>query len=139
MTMLLNPCLSFRDNAREAMEYYRTIFGGDLEIQTFAELHLDQDPADAGKVINAMLTTERGLVLMGADTPAAVPFTPGGSVSLSLSGDEPEELRRDWDGLVDGGTITMPLSKAPWGDTLGGCTDRFGITWFVNITERAYK
>jgi len=134
--MLLNPCLSFRDNAREAMEYYRSIFGGELEIQTFADLHLDQDPADADKVVNAMLTTERGLVLMGADTPAAMPFTPGGSVSLSLSGDEVEELLREWNGLIAGGTVTMPLSTAPWGDTVGTCTDRFGISWFVNITER---
>lgn len=138
MTMMLNPYLSFRDNAREAMEYYRSVFGGDLQIQTFADLHLDQDPADSDKVLNAMLTTDHGLVLMGADTPAAVPFTPGGAISVALSGDESDELHREWDGLTDGGTVMMPLAKAPWGDTFGGCTDRFGITWFVNITEPAH-
>jgi len=135
--LLLNPYISFRDNAREAMEFYRSVFGGDLQIMTYADLHLDQDPRDSEHVLNAQLTTERGLVIMGADTPAAQPFTPGGAISVALSGDDADELRRCWDGLVEGGSIMMPLAKAPWGDTFGGCVDRFGTTWFVNIMDSA--
>lgn len=136
MTMLLNPYLSFSDNAREAMEYYHSVFGGDLQIQTFAEFNRDQDPADRDKVMHAMLTTDRGLVLMASDTPAAMEYRPG-NTTVSLSGDDADELHREWDRLTDGGTIMMPLEQAPWGDTFGGCTDRFGITWFVDITEPA--
>ena len=80
MPTRLNPYISFRDNARQAME-----------------------------------------------------FSPGGNVSVSLSGDDEAELRGYWDKLADGATITVPIDKAPWGDTFGMLVDKFGISWLVNI------
>ena len=133
MATKLNPYLNFRDNAREAMEFYRTVFGGELTMSTFAEFQASQDPAEQDKIMHGMLETGHGLVLMGADTPNSMEFTAPAAISVSLSGDDEAELRRYWDGLTAGGTITMPLEKAPWGDTFGMCTDRFGIDWLVNI------
>ena len=133
MVTRLNPYLSFRDNAREAMEFYRSVLGGTLTISTFAEYHASEDPAEADKVMHAMLESEDGLVLMAADTPNSMEYEAGSRISLSLSGDDPERLRALWDGLSDGGTVVMPLEPAPWGDSFGMLTDRFGTAWMVNI------
>jgi PhnB protein len=133
MTVRLNPYLSFRDNARQAMEFYHSVFGGELSLNTFAEFHASDDPAEQDKIMHGMLETGNDLVLMGADTPNSMDYTPGGSISVSLSGDDEAVLRGYWDGLSSSGSVTMPLEKAPWGDTFGMCVDRFGVNWLVNI------
>ena len=75
-----------------------------------------------------------GLVLMGADTPNSMDYSPGSTISISLSGDDEAELRGYWDKLSgDGGAVTVPLEPAPWGDVFGMCTDRFGTSWLVNV------
>ncbi|TPW98690.1 VOC family protein, partial [Schumannella luteola] len=72
--------------------------------------------------------------LMGADTPSHMPLAEGGSISVSLSGDDDAKLRGFWDALLDGGSQTVPLETAPWGDAFGMLVDRFGIAWLVNIS-----
>jgi PhnB protein len=134
MVTRLNPYLSFRDNAREAIEFYHSVFGGELTISTFGELQASQDPAEADKVMHSMLVTEGGLTLMASDTPSRMEYTPGNNYSVSLSGEDDGELRGYWEKLSDGGTVTMPLEKAPWGDSFGMCADRFGVSWLVNIS-----
>ena len=133
MSTKLNPYLGFRDTAKEAMEFYQSVFGGELTLSTFAEFQASQDPAEQDKIMHAMLVTESGLTLMAADTPNSMGYTPGDSFSVSLSGQDEAELRRFWDGLSAGGTIAMPLERAPWGDTFGMCSDKFGVNWLVNI------
>lgn len=130
----LNPYLSFRDTAREAMDFYQSVFGGELTRSTFAEFQASDDPAEQDKIMHSMLTTPGGQVLMASDTPNRMDYTPGNNYSISLSGDDEAELRGYWDKLSAGGTVAMPLDKAPWGDTFGMCTDRFGVSWLVNIT-----
>jgi PhnB protein len=131
---VLNPYLGFRDNARDAMTFYQSVFGGDLVLSSFGDFQASQDPAEADKIMHGMLTTDTGMVLMGADTPNSMDYTPGNTISVSLSGDDDAELRGYWDKLsVDGGSVTVPLEQAPWGDTFGMCTDRFGVAWLVNI------
>jgi PhnB protein len=132
----LNPYLSFRDNAREAMEFYRSVFGGELTMTTFAEFNASDDPAEQDKVMHAMLVTEAGFTLMGSDTPSAMEYKPGNNYSVSLSGDDEPTLRRYWDQLAADGTVIMALDAAPWGDTFGMCLDRFGVSWLVNIAGR---
>jgi PhnB protein len=134
MAMQLNPYLSFRDNAREALDYYHSIFGGELTRTTFAELHASDDPAEQDKIMHSQIVTEDGFVLMAADTPNHMEFTPGTNFSVSLSGDDEPKLREFWEKLAADGTVGMPLNAAPWGDTFGMCVDRFGITWLVNIS-----
>ena len=134
MTSRLNPYLSFNGNAREAMEFYRSVFGGDLRINTHADFG-NTDAAVADKVMHAQLETDAGYTLMGADLMPDMPFNPGDTITVSLSGDDAESLRRYWDKLADGGTVTMPLEKQMWGDEFGMCTDRFGVAWMVNIGQ----
>ncbi|GAA2866557.1 VOC family protein [Paenarthrobacter ilicis] len=135
MTIRLNPYISFRDNARDAITFYESVFGGELTISTFADYQASENPAEANKVMHAMLTTAGGLTLMAADTPEGMEYNPGDNVSVSLSGEATDdaELRGYWDKLVDGGSVTVPLETAPWGDAFGMCVDKFGIAWLVNI------
>jgi PhnB protein len=130
---VLNPYLSFRDTARQAMDFYQSVFGGELTRSTFAEYHASEDPAEQDKIMHSQLKTGGGLVLMAADTPNSMEYTPGNNYSVSLSGGDEAELRGYWDKLAAGGTVAMPLEKAPWGDTFGMCADKFGVSWLVNI------
>jgi len=133
MTTRLNPYLSFRDNAREAMDFYESVFGGELTRSTFGEFGASDDPAEQDKVMHSMLVTDNGLTLMGADTPNSMDFSPGSNGTISLSGEDETELRGYWEKLSDGGDVSLPLEKAPWGDTFGMCVDKFGVSWMVNI------
>ena len=134
MPTLLTPYLGFRDSAKEAMEFYQSVFGGELTLSTFGEFHASEDPVEQDKIMHGMLTSPSGLVLMGADTPNSMEYTPGDAFSVSLSGDDEAELTGYWDKLSQGAEITAALSKAPWGDTFGMCKDKFGINWLVNIS-----
>ncbi len=129
----LNPYLSFRNSAREAMEFYHSVLGGELTTSTFAEFQASEDPGEQDKIMHSQLETDGGLVLMAADTPNSMELTPGSNFAVSLSGEDEAELRGYWDKLSDGGTVTMPLEKAPWGDTFGMCVDKFGVSWMVNV------
>ena len=133
MPTILNPYISFRDTAKQAMEFYKTVFGGELNLSSFADFQASDDPAEKDKIMHGQLTTPNGLVLMGADTPNRMDYNAGDNFSISLSGDDEAELRGYWDKLAVDGTITQPLEKAPWGDSFGMLRDRFGVSWLVNI------
>ena len=134
MASRLNPYLNFPGNAREAMEFYRGVFGGNLSVNTFGEFGIP-DAAMADKVMHAMLETGSGYALMASDLGPGMTHSPGNNISMSLSGDDGEELRGYWEKLSEGGQVTMPLEKQMWGDEFGMCIDRFGIPWLVNITQ----
>ena len=133
MASVLNPYISFVDNAREAMEFYQQAFGGTLTISTFGEFGQADTPI-ADNVMHATLQTASGFILMASDAPPGMPHDSGSAISISLSGDDEAELRGYWNALVDGGAVTLALEPQMWGDTFGMCTDRFGINWMVNIS-----
>jgi PhnB protein len=131
----LNPYLGFNGNAREAMDFYHDVFGGELTMQTFAEGGMADDPADADRIMHAQLEAPNGITLMGSDSSTRMGTPPAeSSISISLSGEDEAELTGYWQRLADGGSVTMPLEKAPWGDQFGMLKDRFGTEWMVNIS-----
>jgi PhnB protein len=134
MTTQLNPYLTFNGNARQAMEFYQSVFGGELQITTFGEFG-SPDPAIADKVMHASLKTDRGHVLMASDNAPGMPYNPGNTVTCSLSGDPGEGLEQAWEKLADGGTVSTPFQKQMWGDLFGMCTDKFGIPWMVDVSQ----
>ncbi|MFG2319004.1 VOC family protein [Streptomyces tendae] len=136
MSSRLNPYLSFDGDARQAMELYEQVFGGTLSLNTFGSAGMP-DPAYTDKIMHGMLETPSGFTLMGADTPPGMEYTPGNTFAVSLSGDDAAELRDYWEKLSAGGAVAVPLEKQMWGDVFGMCTDRFGVTWMVNISEPA--
>jgi PhnB protein len=133
MPSRLNPYLSFNGQAREAMDFYRDIFGGELTTSTYAEGGMSQGADDADRIMHAQLDAPNGLTLMASDTPPSMEHREPAGVSLSLSGDDDAELTGYWQKLSEGGTVAMPLEAAPWGDKFGMLTDRFGVPWMVNI------
>ncbi|HEU5227509.1 MAG TPA: VOC family protein [Ktedonobacteraceae bacterium] len=133
MQTRLNPYISFKDNTREAMEFYKTVFGGKLTMSTFKELHASQDPSEDNKIMHSVLEADNGITFMASDTPDRMGYKAGTNYSMSLSGDNAAELTGYFKKLAAGGTITMPLEKAIWGDTFGMLTDKFGVSWLVNI------
>ena len=136
MSSRLNPYISFNGDARQAMEFYQSVFGGSLTLNTFGEFGGDDSP-NADKIMHGMLETDAGYTLMGADTPPGLDHSPGNNIAVSLSGDDAGELRGYWEKLADGGSVSVPLEKQMWGDEFGMCVDRFGIAWMVNINQSA--
>jgi PhnB protein len=135
MATKLNPYLNFDDTADAAMRFYQSVFGGELTQNTYGQLQLGHGPDDDAKIMHSALETPNGLTLMAADSPSDMEAGTNGSISLS--GDDEAELRGYWDKLSADGTITVPLEKAPWGDTFGMCTDKFGVSWLVNIAGQS--
>ena len=107
--------------------------GGRLDMNTFKEFQASQDPSEDDKIMHSMLEAENGITFMAADTPNSMEYRPGTNMSMSLSGDNAAELRGYFEKLSAGGTVAQPLTEAPWGDTFGMCTDKFGVNWMVNI------
>jgi PhnB protein len=130
----LNPYLNFDGNARAAMKFYATVFGGELTITTFGQ-YGTKEPGLRNKIMHAMLEAPDGLTLMASDLPPGTERSSGTDVSLSLSGDDAETLRGYWKKLARGGQVHMPLEKQMWGDEFGQCTDKFGVSWMVNISQ----
>lgn len=130
MATTLNPYLNFDGTTREAMEFYREVFGGELSIMTFGDMGTEGPQADG--VMHSSLTAE-GLTLMASDMPPGQALEAGNNFGVSLSGDDEGELMSYWDKLSADGTVTVPMEKQMWGDSFGMCVDRFGTPWLVNI------
>jgi PhnB protein len=136
MPAKLNPYINFKSNARAAMQFYQSVFGGELKMNTFKEYHASQSPAEDDLIMHAELDAGNGFIIMASDTPERMEYRPGNNITMSLSGDDEEQLTDSFQKLSAGGQITMPLEKAIWGDTFGMCNDQFGIGWLVNITAK---
>src|SRR6185369_8040259 len=128
MSVLLNPYLHFNGGkARAAMEFYKSVFGGELNVSTYGDFpnpSVTDDVKD--QVMHAVLETPR-LQLMASDSGPMGEGTVGDNVSLSLSADEADTLTNYFKGLSDGSNVTLPLAPQQWGDTFGMVTDKFGV------------
>lgn len=137
MISKLNPYVAFKDNARDAMQYYQKVFGGDLRVVTFGEQGAcPPDSPDAKLVMHAALEVPGGFTVMAADSPkslGAPEHKPVASMSICVSGDDAEALRGHWKELSAGGKVQMPMEKQSWGDEFGMCVDKFGVPWMVTI------
>lgn len=136
MESKLNPYISFKGKAREAMEFYKSVFGGELELTTFKEGGMSDNQAEADQIMHSILIAKNGMTLMGSDTPDGMEYKPGSNISISLSGENEAELSDYFKKLSEGGKVAQPLVKAPWGDTFGMFRDKFGIFWMVNIAGK---
>lgn len=136
MPVKINSYINFDGNARQAMEFYQTVFGGELFADTFSSYASEEMPVveiDRDKIMHAFLKGDNGIELMAADIPTGSPVPKDSKVWLTVNGDDEQLLRGYWNKLIEAGEIMMPLEKAPWGDTFGMLTDRFGINWMIDI------
>jgi PhnB protein len=134
MQSTLTPYIKFKNNARNAMEFYQSVFGGKLAIATFKDFHASQDPSEDELVMHADLQATNGINLLASDTPDRMEYRPGTNFSMALAGSNEAELTGYFEKLSTGGQVTAPLAKSIWGDTFGMCIDEFGVSWLVNIS-----
>lgn len=143
MTVKLHSYLHFNGNAREALDFYQSVFGGEVQADTFAGFAerapgsgMMYDPAEGDKIMHASLMGSGDIELMLSDVPTSMPaVSKGDTITLTLNGDDEATIKGYWDKLADGGQVSVPLNKAPWGDSFGMLTDKFGVDWMVNITS----
>jgi len=140
MVTRLNPYITFGGNAREAMEFYQSVFGGELDVSTWGEMPdmPGNSPEMHDKLMHSMLTVDDAVAIMGADMPDSA-GPKDAPISVSLSGEDEARLRGWWDKLSAGAEIRAPFEKAPWGDTYGECIDRFGVRWMVNAAGESQE
>jgi len=139
----LNPYLSFKSEARQALEFYRSVLGGELAISPFSSVPevagMLGDPSDGDLVMHGQLDTPGGLTLMAADTGSAMPYVaPTSGITVSLTGgpDDLDYIRSAYHALAEGASAVLPFELAPWGDYYGQLTDRFGISWNFDVSPR---
>src|SRR5579862_3037177 len=120
MTSRLNPYLNFNGNARQALEFYASVFGGNLTLITFADFG-NQGSPDADRIMHGQLETSAGYTIMAADITSEMGYDAPAGFSVSLSGDDGDDLHAYWEKLSAAGTVTMPLQKQVWGDEFGMC------------------
>ncbi|WP_132251671.1 VOC family protein [Methylobacterium segetis] len=138
MSIKTTTHLNFRGAAREALAFYRSVFGGDLTAFTYAQAHAVSDPAEADQVIWGQVLAADGFHIMAYDVPSARAWDPGEiPVFVSARGDDPEQIGRYWEGLSEGATIVQPLGPASFSPLYGMVRDRFGITWVLDVQPGA--
>lgn len=137
MSTTLSPYLMFEGKTKEAMDFYKSVFGGKLESQTFAEIPDMEIPEDQkDNIMHAMLTSQDNFTIMGSDAQEeGYVVVKGNNITLTLNGSDKERISKQFYALGEGGEITTDLRVEFWGDTFGQVTDKFGILWMVNITK----
>ena len=134
----VNPYLTFNGNCQEAFNHYRKVFGGEFEtIQRFSdEPGGKHSPADANRILHVALPLSKGYTLMGSDRTSSMPDgTAGENISLSINTETKKDADRVFNGLAEGGKVTMPIADTFWGSYFGMVNDKFGIQWMVSFSE----
>ncbi|THV41989.1 VOC family protein [Glycomyces buryatensis] len=134
MTVNVTPHLNFRGDARAALEFYESAFGGDLVITTYRDMGNVQDPAEAEHIVWGQVVAANGFRVMAYDVPGSRSWSRGEDpFFVSVRGDDVEEITSAWKGLAKGATIVQPLGPSPWAALYGMLKDRFGVTWVMDV------
>lgn len=134
MSVNVLPHLNFRGDARSALEFYRSAFGGDLIITTYEDMGAVEDPAEAQQVVWGQVSADDGFAVMAYDVPASRPWSRGDDpFFVSVRGTDVDDLTDAWDRLAEGATVLHPLGPAPWATAYGMLKDRFGVTWVMDV------
>lgn len=138
--------LNFTRNTEEVFNFYKSVFGGEFSrggIARFKDIPPTEGAPrlaeeDKNLVMHIELPILGGHLLMGTDAPESMGFKviPGNNVYINLEPDTKEETKRLFDALSDGGTVEMELQDMFWGAYYGSCTDKFGVRWMFNCTEK---
>lgn len=135
--VIVEPYLFFKGNCREAMEFYKSVFGGELTISTIGEAPKGTPTMPGSKPTDVMHASLRGgaINLMATDSQMASEHA--AKIELSLGGTDEKQMREIFEKLSEGGEVRMQLKKQFWGDTFGSLRDKYGIDWMMNIGDTA--
>jgi PhnB protein len=134
MSPKLNPYLMFDGNAKEAMEFYQSVLGGELTMHNYGEAAPSEETKD--KIMHANIETGDINIMASDDCMPDHNLIVGNNIHMSLVGTDEEKLTEYFNKLSKGGKVELALDKQPWGDIYGQFTDKFGIHWMVNISAR---
>jgi len=149
MSIQTTPHLNFRGDARQALAFYQSAFGGHLVIHTYADFGMPPDVPGADKVVFGLVAAADGFRLMGYDIPGQTGggIAAGGATRrengltitdqalfVSIGADRLDTLQGYWDALVAEATVVEPLAATAWSAGFGMLTDRFGVTWSFSVT-----
>lgn len=148
MTIQTTPHLNFNGDARSALEFYQSVFGGHTTINSYADVGMPAELPGADKVVFGLVMAENGLRVMGYDVPGRTDgsIAGGGSTRrennttitdqalfVSIGSDTLDELQGYWDALATDAIIVEPLAASAWSAGFGMLTDRFGVTWSFSV------
>ena len=126
--------LNFRGQARKALTFYHSVFGGQLALISYADAHAAQTPEEADQIIWGQAVSDDGFHVMAYDVPSAVAWNAGEiPFFVSVRGDDPDQLSALWGKLCRGGTIKQPLGPSGFSPLYGMVKDAFGVTWVVDL------
>ena len=139
MTITTTAHANFRGQAREALSYYQTVFGGDLALASYADIHSVEIPQTAQHIAFGRLRAADGFDLMAYDVQPSKTYDPGrNAFYITRQGTDPDEITTRWNALShDAQAVLIPLAPAPFAPLYGMLTDRFGITWIIGVDEPA--
>jgi PhnB protein len=134
MTVTAVTHINLRGNARQALEFYQSVFGGQVMLVTYKDAGNVQDPSDADHIMWGQVDAENGFRVMAYDVPVGTPWKQGeNAYFVSLRGDAAEEIAAQWKKLSDGATIMRPLEPAQWSPLYGMLKDKFGVVWVLDV------
>lgn len=134
MTVKAVTHLNFRGDARAALGFYHSVFGGDQTVVSYKDAGNAQDPAEADQVMWGQVAAESGFRVMAYDVPSRVSWNAGEiPFFVSVRSDAADEITRYWEKLAEGATIVQPLAPAGWSPLYGMLKDRFGVTWVLDV------
>ncbi|MEJ3745606.1 VOC family protein [Actinomycetes bacterium KLBMP 9797] len=151
MSITTTAHLNFRGNAREALEFYHSVFGGQIMVITYGEFGMPKALPDASKVLWGQVAADDGFRVMAYDVPsqagagiAPAPATrrengmtlTGEPFFLAVRGETVEEVGALWEKLTDGATVIEAYGPVQWAPAFGMLTDRFGVTWILDVATQ---
>ncbi|MHA3703250.1 VOC family protein [Jatrophihabitans sp. YIM 134969] len=146
MSVTTSTHLNFHGEAREALTFYGEVFGGEPTVATYARFGMPADAPGAGRVVFGQVESATGFRVMAYDVPGADGPRERGTTTrrhgttvttepffVSVRGDTVEEVQRYWDALAVGADVVEAFGPAPWSPAFGMLTDRFGVTWILDV------
>ncbi|MEU9580757.1 VOC family protein [Streptomyces chilikensis] len=135
MSVTTTTHLNFRGTAREALDFYRSVFGGRTVAVTYKDAGAVRNESEADWVMWGEVAGADGFHVMAYDVPSHLPWNQGENpFFVSVRGDDAEEIGALWGKLAEGSAVVRPLEPAPWAPLYGMLTDRFGVTWVLDVT-----
>lgn len=130
----LGPYVNLQGRACEAMEFYQTVLGGNLHLQTLNDRGESKAAGPGDSIMHSRLEAG-GSLIIASDGHPDYPAKVGENMAIALGGTDKDRFTKIFDDLAEGGKIKMPLMEQPWGVDVGRVTDRFSINWMVYIDK----
>ena len=134
MTIVTTTHLNFRGDARAALEFYQSVFGGDITLVSYQDAQNVQDPSEADQITWGQVMGDNGFHVMAYDVPVRMSWEQGqNSFFVSIRGTSADEITSYWKGLSEGATVVQELAPAGWAPLYGMLKDRFGVVWVLDV------